>query len=64
MTNVIDTFSTWNSTEFYKELPIFELKCSQKFPMEETIIPIMKRKLMAYVFQIVNFEKISNNFDS
>ena len=64
MTSVLDTFSTWNSTEFYKELPIFELKCSQKFPMEETMIPIMKRKIMAYVFQIVNFEKISNNFDS
>ena len=32
--------------------------------MEETMVPIMKRKIMAYVFQIVNFEKISNNFDS
>jgi hypothetical protein len=32
--------------------------------MEETIVPIMKRKIMAYVFQIVNFEKINNNFDS
>jgi len=64
MTSVLDTFSTWNSTEFYKELPIFELKCSQKFPMEETMVPIMKRKIMSYVFQIVNFEKISNNFDS
>jgi hypothetical protein len=28
------------------------------------MVPIMKRKIMAYVFQIVNFEKISNNFDS
>jgi hypothetical protein len=31
--------------------------------MEETLIPIMKRKIMAYVFQVVNYEKI-NNFDS
>jgi hypothetical protein len=31
--------------------------------MNETLIPIMKRKIMAYVFQIVNIEKIKN-FDS
>jgi hypothetical protein len=64
MTNIIDTFSTWNTTDFYHNLPIFEMKCSQKLPMEQTIIPIMKRKVMAYVFQVVNFEKINNNFDS
>jgi hypothetical protein len=64
MTNIIDTFSTWNTTDFYRNLPIFEMKCSQKLPMEQTIVPIMKRKVMAYVFQVVNFEKINNNFDS
>jgi len=64
LTNILDTFSTWNQTDFYKELPVFEMKCSQKLPMNETIVPIMKRKIMAYVFQIVNFEKINNNFDS
>ena len=64
LTNILDTFSTWNQTDFYKDLPVFEMKCSQKLPMNETIVPIMKRKIMAYVFQIVNFEKINNNFDS
>jgi hypothetical protein len=64
MTNIIDTFSTWNTTDFYHNLPIFEMKCSQKLPMEQTIVPIMKRKIMAYVFQVVNFEKMNNNFDS
>ena len=64
ITNIIDTFSTWNTTDFYHKLPIFEMKCYQKLPMEQTIIPIMKRKIMAYVFQMVNLEKINNNFDS
>ena len=63
MTNIIDTFSTWNTTDFYHNLPIFEMKCSQKLPMEQTIIPIMKRKVMSYIFQIVSMNKI-NNFDS
>jgi len=39
------------------------MKCSQKLPMEQTMIPIVKRKLMAYIFQIVNLEKM-NSFDS
>ena len=63
LTQIIETFSKWNQTEYYKELPIFEIKCSQNFPFEETMVPIIKRKVMSYIFQVVNIEKI-NNFDS
>ena len=63
ITNLIDTFSTWNQLDYYKDLPIFEVRSSQDFPMEQTLIPIMKRKVMAYIFQIVNVGKIKN-FDS
>lgn len=64
MTNIIDMFSTWNTTDYYRNLPIFEMKCTQKLPMEQTMVPIMKRKIMSYVFQSVNLEKINDNFDS
>ena len=60
---ILDNFSSWNSKSFYQELPVFEMKTSQEFPMEPTLIPIVKRKIMAYVYQVVNFEKIKN-FDS
>jgi hypothetical protein len=60
---ILDNFSSWNSKSFYQELPVFEMKTSQEFPMEPTLIPIAKRKIMAYVYQVVNFEKIKN-FDS
>jgi hypothetical protein len=63
LTSIIETFSTFSNIEGNKDLPIFEAKCSQSFPMEQTLIPILKRKIMTYVFQIVNFEKI-NKFDS
>jgi len=63
LSEIIDTFSKWNQTDYYKELPIFEIKCSQNFPFEETMVPIIKRKVMSYIFQVVNTEKI-NNFDS
>jgi hypothetical protein len=63
LTEIIESNSKWNDTTFYKNLPIFEIKCSQNFPFEETMVPIIKRKVMSYIFQVVNFEKI-NNFDS
>jgi hypothetical protein len=39
------------------------MTCNQDFPMEQTVVPIMKRKIMSYIFQIVNMAKIKN-FDS
>lgn len=63
LTEIIESKSKWIQTEFYKTLPVFEVKCSQNFPFEETTVPIIKRKVMSYIYQVVNFEKI-NNFDS
>jgi hypothetical protein len=57
---ILETFSKWNKTESYQQLPVFEAQVSQNFPLEPTFIPIMKRKIMAYVYQIVNIEKIKN----
>lgn len=61
--NIISENSTWRDIEGFELLPIFEVKCSQNFPMEQTFVPMMKRKIMSYVFQIVNME-IIKNFDS
>jgi len=60
---ILETFSTWNDEILYSELPVFEIKTNQPFPLQPTLVPIMKRKILAYVYQIVNFEKIKN-FDS
>ena len=59
---IIDTFSKWNQMENYTDFPVFEMKCFQKFPMEQTLVPIMKRKIMAYIFQVAGHEKL-DNFD-
>lgn len=61
--SIIEKYSKHNKTDYYKDLPVFEMTCIHEFPMEQTIIPIMKRKIMSYIFQIVNINKI-NNFDS
>ena len=61
--NIIESFSTWKDDENCKNFPIFEAKCSHNFPMEQTLIPILKRKVTAFIYQIINTEKI-NSFDS
>lgn len=55
---IIDEKSSWNTTDFYKDIPVFEAKCDQEFPMDETFVPMMKRALMGYIFQVVNFKKM------
>lgn len=60
---LISETSTWKEIPGCELLPIFEVKSSQNFPLEQTFIPMMKRKLMTYVYQIVNME-ILKNFDS
>ena len=63
LVSIIETSSTFTKIENKIELPIFEMKCNQNFPMEQTIVPIMKRKLMSYIFQVMNIKK-TDNFDS
>ena len=63
LSSIIETNSSFNKYDYYKTLPIFEMQCNQDFPMEQTIVPIMKRKVIAYIFQILNISKIKN-FDS
>ena len=59
-TDIIEEKSTWNHTEYFKDIPVFEVKSSQEFPFEETFLPMMKRQLMSYVFQVVNYKKMRN----
>jgi hypothetical protein len=58
--DIIEEYSTWNKTDYFKDVPVFEVKSSQDFPFEETFIPLMKRQLMSYVFQVVNYKKMRN----
>lgn len=59
-TEIIENNSKWKDLEHFKSFPVFEVKCSQEFPFEETFLPMVKRALMSYVFQVVNFRKMKN----
>lgn len=60
VSEIIDNLSSFNSLSNYSDFPIFEVKCDKYFPMEKTFIPMIKRKLLSYISQVISFEKINN----
>jgi hypothetical protein len=58
ISNIIEENTTWKENDLYKTQPVFEVKCEQKYPMKETLVPMIRRKIMSYIFQIVNLKKM------
>lgn len=57
---IIENFSD-RKMEEAKKLPVFEMSCGEDYPVEETLLPLFKRKLLSYIFQkysIDNLKKI------
>ena len=50
ITKIIDMFSNVDS-EKQKTLPIVEMTVNGEFPLEETLLPLFKRKLISYMVQ-------------
>lgn len=63
LSSIIESYSSLCKLKNCKSLPVFEMKCNQEFPMEQTLVPIMKRKVMSHIFQTITIDKIKN-FDS
>lgn len=61
ITELITNFSTWKTN--LTSLPIFEVKTKVMFPMEQTFVPMVKRKILTFIFQVMNSE-ILKSFDS
>jgi hypothetical protein len=56
---IIDTFSKWN-VEDKTKLPVIEMISRGDFPIDETLLPLFKRKLISYIDQkqiIENYKK-------
>jgi hypothetical protein len=61
--SILKLYSKWNDSEEYFSYPIFEAKTTQKFPLESTMIPLIKRKLLTFIFQSKSIENVKK-FDS
>jgi hypothetical protein len=44
--------------DLVKILPIFELKFDTRYPLEETIIPMARRKVLSYILQSIKIHNI------
>lgn len=58
LTHIIEENTSWKENDLYKEQPIFEVKCDQTYPMKETMVPMIRRKIMTYIYQIINIKKM------
>lgn len=60
---VISKFSKTFEKNNENESPIFEVTCDNEFPLEETLLPIFKRKILSYINQkeIIKPEKVFVN---
>lgn len=51
MNSIILQHTSW--VETYKQLPVFEIHSNETFPFDATLVPMIKRKLLANILQIV-----------
>ena len=52
---ILKFLSTKEEVKTHK-FPVFEVTCNDVFPLEETLVPIFKRKIMAYIAQSIKKE--------
>jgi hypothetical protein len=61
--DIIIENNKFKGVDLHKRLPIFEVKTNMKLPMEKTFIPIVKRKIMAYIYQVISYQEKVKNLD-
>jgi hypothetical protein len=63
VSKIITNFSQWDS-EDKKRLPVVEMVSRGEYPIEETLLPMFKRKLISYVNQKQILENYKKNKES
>jgi hypothetical protein len=51
ISEIISKFSKTYEKNNEKNYPVFEVFCSDVFPLEQTLVPIFKRKILSYIHQ-------------
>ena len=39
-------------------MPTFEMTCGEDYPVNETLLPLFKRKLLSYIFQKYSIDSL------
>jgi hypothetical protein len=59
LNQIIDNFSNFTEKD-KKNVPVFDLKSTEDYPLMETLLPLFKRKLLSFIFQSIKFEDVKN----
>jgi hypothetical protein len=57
LVDAINSFGTFDD-DIKSKLPVFEMICEGDFPIEETLLPLFKRKVINYINQKSNKQTI------
>lgn len=63
VTTLITDHTSWNEIVDCNKLPIFSVESNENFPFENTLVPMLKRKLLSHILQSVPKEQWES-FDS
>jgi hypothetical protein len=51
LNDIINNFSKWNKPDANTKYPIFEVVGGDEYPLEQTLLPIFKRRILSYINQ-------------
>jgi hypothetical protein len=51
LNEIINNFSKWNKPDANTKYPIFEVMGGDEYPLEQTLLPIFKRRILSYINQ-------------
>jgi len=60
LSDIINNFSKWNRPDENTKYPIFEVAGGEEYPLNETLLPIFKRRILSYINQSfsVKYDKV------
>lgn len=57
---ILSNFSNWNEEKINKS-PVFCMKTTAEYPINETLLPIFKRKVISYIMQTFRIKDLKTN---
>ena len=60
LSDIITNFSKWNKPDENTKYPIFEVSGGEEYPLEQTLLPIFKRRVLSYINQSssIKYDKV------
>jgi len=56
LSEIINNFSKWNKPDENTKYPIFEVSGGEEYPLNETLLPIFKRRVLGYINQSLSIK--------